>query len=85
MMKTEFKEGDKFVFELGKKLGPLDAYEIVGMDRYVRTDQLRKLTPYVENDKLAVQMAYYKGFDDGIKKCTERLKSLNDEVRGFDG
>lgn len=80
-MKTEFKEGDKFIIEIGKKHVHFDAYELVGTNLYVRTDQLRKLTPYAEENKLAVLMAYYKGLDDGIKKCTERLKSLNDEVR----
>lgn len=29
----------------------------------------------------AVQMAYYKGLNDGIEKCTERLKRLNDEEK----
>lgn len=29
-MKTEFKEGDKFVIEISKKHRPLDAYEING-------------------------------------------------------
>lgn len=26
-----------------------------------------------------VEIAYYKGMKDGIKKCTERLKKFNDE------
>lgn len=46
-MKTEFKEGEKFILEIGKKHGPLDEYEIVGTDLYFRADLLRRLIPYL--------------------------------------
>ena len=39
-----FKEGDKFILEIGKR--KLDEHEIVGTDLYVRRSLLRKLTPY---------------------------------------
>ena len=31
-------------------------------------------------EPIDAQVAYYKGMQDGIKKCTERLKRLNDEA-----
>ena len=44
---------------------------------YISAEELAKL-PSAE--PIDVKIAYYKGMQDGIKKCTERLKRLNDEA-----
>ena len=41
---TTFKEGDKFILEIGKR--KLDKYEIAGTDYFIKISLFEKLIPY---------------------------------------
>lgn len=46
---TTFKEGDKFILEIGKR--KLDKYEIAGTDYFIKISLLEKLIPYKPKEK----------------------------------
>lgn len=49
---VNFKQGDKFILELGEERRMFDEFEIAGTDLYVKTDLLEKLTRYEPETKL---------------------------------